>query len=100
MEKLKFGTSETTVVIDDNGSTETQSENIRDGAVVLPVRRTYAIKTRVHSRLEEKAVYDKFSLDNETNPKRLDTSFKIERSKIGDLNGFYYTVECYTQLVY
>lgn len=97
---MQYGTTETSVVIDDNGSTETQIENIRDGAVVLPVKRRYQIKTRVHSRIEEKGVYDKFSLDIETDLSKLDPEFKIERSKIGDQNGYYYTVQCYTKLVY
>lgn len=95
-----YGAEHTTKVIDDDGSTVTTKENKVAGEVVRPVRKYYEIKTRVHNQKEEHEAYIKFSDEFAHDKSMLDTTVKIERSKVGDTNGYYYVVKCYTQLEY
>lgn len=97
---MEYGATKTTQVLDDQGSTETIVENFHGGDVVKPVRKMYEVKTRVRSQKEEHAVYLDFSDEILRNKTMLDPSFRIEHTKVGNENGFYYTVKCYTVLVY
>lgn len=96
----QFGTEETTRVIDSNGSTETLVENIRDWETVKPSRRKFAIRKKVTSQAQEFEEYYAFSDELAKDKSKLEPAFRIERSKVGDDNGFYYVVRCYTQLEY
>lgn len=98
--EVAFGNVETIKILDAEGSTVTSDENIRNYEYTRPVRKRYKIKTRVHDQREEHVAYMKFSDDIKNDRTKLETSFKIERNKIGDQQGYYYTVDCYTQLEY
>lgn len=100
MNKVKYGKVETARVLDNNGSTETTQENFNNGLVNTPVRRRYEIKERVTNDKEEFEQYARFSRELEKDKTMLDPAFKIERSKLGDANGYYYTVWCFTRLEY
>lgn len=95
-----YGAKDTTHVIDDEGSTRTTARNIVNDEIVRPVRQRYEIKTRVHNQREEHEAYLKFSDEFARDRSMLDTYVKIEHSKVGDQNGYYYVVKCYTQLEY
>ncbi len=95
-----FGNTKTTTIIDKEGSTKTQEKNIVAGEVKLPIRQRYEWKTRVHSQKEEHQAYISFSDELAKDKTMLDPSFRIEHTKLGDANGYYYTVRTYTQLEY
>lgn len=100
MPTVKFGKTKETRVLDDNGSVITEEMNIRDSQVILPVRKYYEIRVRVNNREEEYLEYAKFSAEISKDNTMLDVAFRIEHSKIGDANGYYNIVRCYTQLEY
>lgn len=95
-----YGAQKTTQVIDDNGSTITTAKNIVNDEVVRPVRQYYEVKTRVHNEREEHEAYIEFSDDLRKDKSMLDPNWRIERSKIGNDNGYYYVVRCWTCLEY
>lgn len=97
---MNFGTTEATKLLDDDGSKETTTENYRAGQVVRPIRKRYEIKTRVHNQKDEQQAYLEFSDELARDKSKLDPVFKIERSNIGDKNGYYYVVSCYSMLEY
>jgi len=96
--KLKFGQVETETVIDTvNGSTETKTENYRDGQVVMPIRRTYRIRHLVRSKKEEYEEYAKFSDEIVGNKSMFDPDFKIDKKPGKDS---YYVIWIYTVVEY
>lgn len=97
---LLFGTTKATQVIDNEGSTETVIENIHNGDIVKPIRKTFEIKIRVHNQSEEHKAYLEFSDDINRDRTMLDPYFKIEHTKLGNESGFYYCIRCYTTLSY
>lgn len=97
---MQYGTATTTQILDENGSTEITTEKYVKGIINKPVRKAYEIKTRVKSQAEEHEAYINFSDSLSRDKSKLEPSFKIERSKIGDDNGYYYVVECYSVLEY
>ena len=97
---MQFGTTKTTMVLNDNGSTATEIENVFNGNVVRPVRKMYEIKTRVTCQQQELEAYLAFSDENMRDRTRLDPYFRIDRTKAGNDNGYYYVTSCYTTLVY
>lgn len=98
--KPKFGMVETKQVIDTDGSTVTTTEKLRKGIVNPPVRRYYEMRKRVASEKDEFEEYAEFSLDIRNDKSMIEPAFRIERSKVGDLEGYYYVVRCYTRLEY
>lgn len=97
---MEYGTIKTIVILDDNGSTETETINIHKAETIRPVRKSYEIKHRVHNQQEEHQAYLEFSDELQRDKTMLDPCFKLEFTKIGRDNGFYYVVKCYTQLSY
>lgn len=97
---MQFGTQETTKILDDNGSTVTDKVDYKDGVAKRPTRKLYKFRERVHTREEERKKYLEFSVELEDNSNMLDPSWNIERSAIGDKQGYYYVVKSYTLLEY
>ena len=97
---MEFGKISTTKILDDEGSTVTECENVFDSQPVKPIRRTYEIRTRVNSQSKEHTAYIKFSDDLLHDKTKLDPYFRIERTISGDKEGYYYVVCVYTQLIY
>lgn len=95
-----YGNTQTTVILDNNGSTITSEENIVAGKINRPIRKRYELKVRVHSQQEEHEAYLKFSDDLANDKTKLDPAFRIDKTKLGNENGYYYVVNCYTQLEY
>lgn len=100
MKDILYGKIETKEVLDDDGSTIMTVNNIVKGVVNKPIRRNYEIKKRVTSEKEELEHYLQFSKDIASDRTMLDPAFKVERSKIGDVNGYYYVARCYTRFEY
>lgn len=99
--KIAFGSEEVTSILDENGSTATASIDYKGGKPKLPVRRHYKIRERVYSQKEEHAKYLEFSQELAANQSMLDPVWHPrERSKDGDVNGYYYVVKGYTLLEY
>lgn len=97
---MEFGTTKTTIILDDNGSTETIIENYHSSEIIKPVRKSYEIKLRVRNQEEEHRAYIDFSDELQRDKTMLDPCFKLEFTKLGRENGFYYVVKCFTQLQY
>lgn len=97
---MEYGTLETTHILDNNGSTVTKEVNYVKSETNKPVRNKYRIKKRVHNQREEHEAYIEFSNDISRDKSKLDPAFQIERTKLGNDNGYYYVVLCYTQLEY
>lgn len=95
-----YGKQTTTKVLDENGSIQVSIKNYRKGEVVKPVKQTFEIKNRVHNQKEEQEVYLQFSDEVARDRTKLDPHFKLERSKVGDKEGYYYAVACYSKLEY
>lgn len=95
---MDFGTEEITTTIDDNGSSVTVRKNYVRGDIVRPVKHYYAMKKRVHTQAEEHQAFLEFSDQVSKDPTMLDPAFKYEKSKLGDTNGYYNVVLCYTKL--
>lgn len=95
---MRYGKERSTTTLDDNGSTQTEERNIVDYQTVNPIRKYYEYRVKVKDKKEEMTEYLKFtdSLDES----KLDPNFKIERSKHGNDNGYYFVVKCYTELEY
>ena len=97
---VSFGKTKTTQVIDDNGSTKTTERNYMAGEVTKPSREYFEYRHKVQNEKEEHEAYLDFSLSLHNDKTMLDPAFRIERSKIGDKDGYYFVVKCYTRLVY
>lgn len=95
---MQFGSVSKTQVIDDEGSTATRAENVRNGVSLKPVRVDYRIRKRVTSQSEEHTEYMYFSDLVSKDQTILDPAFEIERSRLGNENGYYYVIQCYTRL--
>lgn len=97
---MQFGTTKTTNVIDSEGSTVTTEQKYVKGKVNDIVRKYYEVKVRVHNQKEEHEAYVAFSEAVSNDKSMLDPAFRIEHTKLGNDNGYYYVVECYTKLEY
>ncbi len=95
---MQFGKEEIITQLDDEGSTVTEERHIVNFKTNYPVRKRYERKVRVKDKKEEMTEYLKFS-DSLDGTKK-DPSFRIESSKHGEENGYYYIVKCWTELVY
>jgi hypothetical protein len=95
---ILFGGVERTEILDEEGSTKTMHQKLRDGFSQKPIRVRYEIRHRT----------DKTDLETISNIARtllndfskLDAELKLERSKTGEQDGYYHLVECYTVLEY
>jgi hypothetical protein len=95
---MQFGKKEETEIIDEAGSTLTVEHNFSAGVAVKPRRLHYEIRHRTDktdletlSQIAQGLISD-FS--------KLDAELKLERTKTGEMQGYYTIVECYTILEY
>lgn len=91
-----YGKVTETNTLDSNGSTVSLETNYQGGHVRLPRYRHYEYRERVKDSKEESAQYFKFLAEKEG---KLKTNFHTERTKIGDSEGWYYVVKCWTEAV-
>jgi hypothetical protein len=91
---MKFG-NETVITQTAEGSTAVET-NFREGEIDSVFKR-FTVRERVHSKKEEMEAYLKFT--NSLDDTKLDAGFSIERSKIGNINGFYYVVTTWAEKV-
>ncbi len=95
-----YGKETRVSIVDNNGSTVSKEVNYIKNQPNLPVRVTYDNRVKVSNQTQEFEEYKKFSDDIQRDPKKLDPRFSIERSSLGEKNGFYYVVASYTLLEY
>ena len=73
-------------------------KNIVEGEVNSPISRTVEERVKVYNREEELLEYQKFSDEVLNNPDILHPAFKIETSRTGKRDGYYFVIKCYTKL--
>ena len=97
---MKYGREDVKRIMDEGGSTETISTNYVAGNPVQPIRRLYEIRHRVSfDDLFRKS--EEFLMDSlRPGSKKLEISFKVERTPINMKTDTYDLVECYTILDY
>ena len=100
MSKIQFGKISTTKV--EGGITSHVETNMVNGAVVSPKRVRYEERIRVHNAKAEQEEYLRFSdfVHNHPNADLLSPEFRIEYSKLGQKDGYYYIVKCWSCLEY
>lgn len=95
---MQFGAKAKTSVVDEHGSTVTINESVKNGRTVAPIRYNYNFRVRVNSRTDELMAYEEFSSQISEDRGMIDPQWKVERSRLGEENGFYYVVKSYTRL--
>jgi len=68
----QFGSIETTKILDDNGSTRTDSTNYIEGEIKRPIRHTYTFREKVFNQLEARQKQEDFMQELEDNNVMLD----------------------------
>lgn len=94
---IQYGTEEVTKIIDDNGSTETTTTKHHAGVTTVTSRR---MSIRHRTDKTNLAQLTKIAEALLNDPLKMDAELKLERTKHGELNGYYHIVECYTVLEY
>lgn len=94
----RYGSTKETQTIDTVGSTITVERNIVDGQTIKPIRKHYEYRERVKDKKEEMTEYLRFS--SSLDDTKLDPIFKLEHTKHGKENGYYYVVKCWTVTEY
>ncbi len=84
--------------LDKDGNFNEIEENIVEKMVNFPISRTVEIRVKVRSHEEELAEYEKFSEEVRNNPDIVRPSFKLETSRTGNREGYYFVIKCYTKL--
>lgn len=95
---MLYGNYTLTEILDSNGSKLVTDVNYRAGKPNLPIKVTKSTRIKVVDQKQEFEEYAKFSDEMLKDSKKLDPSFSIERSSLGDKNGYYYVVASYTIL--
>ena len=97
---MQYGNTETVRILDEQGSTQKTEKNIVQGEVKKPVRQTYKYRERVANKVEEQQAYINFSEELSRDTWKLDPAFVIDRTSLGDKEGYYYVIKQYTTLEY
>lgn len=95
--RMKYGTEEVTKILDENGSTETTVTKTHAGVSKISSRRL-AIRHRTDKTDIKKISEIAAALMND--PLKMDAEIRLERTKHGEMNGYYHLVECYTLVEY
>jgi hypothetical protein len=95
---MRFGTERTQNTLDKEGSTVTAERNIVDFKVVTPVRHRYEMRVKVRNSKDELTEYLKFSDSLDGGKTKLDPGFRIEYTRQGNADGYYFVVKCWTVL--
>lgn len=100
MSKIQFGKIKMTKI--DGNITSHVETNMVNGAAVTPRRARYEERVRVHNAREEQEEYLRFSdfVHSHPNADLLSPEFRIEFSKQGQKEGYYYIVKCWSCLEY
>lgn len=100
MSKIQFGKIKTTKV--EGGLTTHIEANMVNGSTVAPKRVRYEERVRVSNAKEEHEEYLKFSdfVHSHSDADLLSPEFRIEYSKQGQKEGYYYIVKCWSCLEY
>ena len=80
---------------DTDGNKVTMAYPIVNGQAI-EVRKRYEIRVRVNSDKEELEEYIKFRTQTKD---KLKAEFRIEHTAIGNEQGFYYIVKCWTDVI-
>ena len=100
MSRIQFGKIKTTKV---EGSLTSHIEaNMVEGVAVTPKRVRYEERIRVRNAKEEQEEFLRFSdfVHSSPNADLLSPEFRIEYSKQGQKEGYYYIVKCWSCLEY
>lgn len=97
---MDFGTIETTRLLDELGSVLITEINMHQGKPNKPLRHRLKYKKRVHNDKEEHEQFLRFSDEILKDKKKKDPTIEVQRTDLGDKNGYYYIVTCYTILEY
>ena len=83
---------------DENGNYNEVEKNIVDGHINPPISRTIEERIKVHNEEEEFEEYRKFSREVRSNPDIVRPAFKLDTSRPGKRDGYYFVIKCYTKL--
>lgn len=100
MSKIQFGKISTTRV--EGNLTSHVETNMVDGTAVAPKRVRYEERVRVKNAREEQEEYLRFSdfIHRHPHSNLLTPEFRIEYSRSGQKDGYYYVVKCWSCLEY
>lgn len=93
MREVKYGRIEREASIDGVGSKMIQSATLHDGHET-DVKTRFEIRVRVHNEKEVLTEFMKFRAETEHMTK---AEFRIEHTAIGNKEGFFYVVKCWTE---
>ncbi len=88
----------TTRSFDKDGNYTELEENYVAGVVNSPVSRTIEERVKVHTIEDEVREYRKFSEFIKSSEDIVRPAFRIETSRTGKREGYYYVIKCYTKL--
>lgn len=94
---MQFGSKETTILLDDNGSTKAIEVHYQDGKVVGKVREHFSYRHKITNDLEEYAQWNDFYKQYTSDPTILDPVFRIEGR--ANKNGKRFAVRCFSRIV-
>ncbi|MBR0403095.1 hypothetical protein IJI55_00885 [Candidatus Saccharibacteria bacterium] len=83
---------------DKNGNYNEIEQNIVEGIVNSPVSKTIEERVKVRNKQEELEEYQKFSDFVKNHPDIVRPAFRLETSRTGKKEGYYFVVKCYTKL--
>jgi hypothetical protein len=91
---IQYGKSERITKMDDNGSVMIESATLHDG-VETDVKTRFEIRVRVTS---EKDVLTQFLQWRSDTKFMTKAEFRIEHTAIGNKEGYFYVVKCWTEI--
>lgn len=100
MKELKYGKTETTESLDNNGSFVVRSRKYVDGQPAYPLENYYEIREKVTSPLQQAVVLAGLVKDLDTDTEIVEAAYRIEGYRQKDKNGYYYIVKCYRTKVF
>ena len=93
-EEVKYGKIERETVMDQNGSTLTESGTMHDGNET-DTKTRFEIRIKVKN---EKDVLTEFMKWRAETASMTKTEFRIEHTAIGNKEGFFYVVKCWQEM--
>ena len=83
---------------DKNGNYNELEQNYVDGEINSPISRTIEERVKIYTLEEELEEYRKFSEFIHSNSDIVRPSFKLDTSRAGKQEGYYFVIKCYTKL--
>ncbi len=96
--KIRFGATEQTEIIDEEGSTIQKTAHYHAAIIKPPIYIRYKLKHRIRNQEEELKLLNEFSEELHKDRSMLEPSCSWEFTKAGDEAGYYHIVKSYTRL--